>query len=92
MVAHDVKNYPILKVSSQGQSMSSKYDLRERVFLIHFYVWWRAENCHTSKKSHVSDAHDIKNYPILMVSSQEQSMSFENELKERVFLSHFYLC
>ena len=34
---HKVKNDPILQVSSQEPSMSSKYDIEVRGFLTHFY-------------------------------------------------------
>ena len=65
-----VKDDPILKVSSQEPAVSSKYDLKDGGFLTHFYSYWRAEIQHTSQESHMT-IHDVKNDPILHVSSQE---------------------
>ena len=40
--------------------MSSKYDFEDTVFLTNFYSCWRAENWHTTHKSHIIVTHDIK--------------------------------
>ena len=66
---------PILQDSSQEPSASFKYDFEDGGFLTHFYSCKRAEIRQTSQKSHILTIHDIKNDPIIQVSSQKPSTS-----------------
>ncbi len=63
MLQH-VKDDPILQVSSQEPSTSSKYDFEDRGFLTHFYSYSSAEIWHTSQESHIMMIDDVKNGPI----------------------------
>ena len=86
---YDVKNDPILQVSSQEPSTSSKYDFKDRGFLTNFYSWYRAEIWHISQESHIMTIYDVKNYPILQVSNQEPSTSSKYDFEDGGFLTHF---
>ena len=87
-----VKDDSILKVSSQEPSTSSKYDFEDGGFLTHFYSCQRAEIWQTSQDSHIMTIHDVKNDPILQVSSQEPSTSSKYDFEDGRFLAHFYSC
>ena len=86
MIQH-VKDDLILQVSSQEPPASSKYDFDDGGFLTCFYSCWRAEIWHTSQESHIMTIHDVKNDPIIQVSSQEPSTS--SKYKDPGFLTHF---
>ena len=75
MMIHNVKNYPILQVSSQEPTKSSKYDFEDVGFLTHFCSCYRYEIWQTSQESHIMTTNGVKNDPILKVSSQEPSMT-----------------
>ena len=84
---HDFKNDPILQVSSQEISMSSKYDFEDGGFLKHI-----AEFLHTSQESRNMTIYDVKNDPILQVSSQEPSTSSKYNFEDAGFLKHSSSC
>jgi hypothetical protein len=65
MTNHDIKDDPILEVSSQEPSTSSKYDFKDWGFLTQFFSCWRAEIWHTEQESRIMTIHDDKEDPIL---------------------------
>ena len=86
MTIHDVKNDPILQVSSQQPSTSSKYGIWGCGILDTLLIMLQSLNLlHKSriayqddpccKKSHIMVIHDVMNDHILEDSSQESSMS-----------------
>ena len=83
MTIQDVKNDLILQVSSQETSTFSKYDFEDRGLLKLILSCQRAEIWHTSQESHIMTIHDVKNDPILQVSSQEPSTSSKYGLHGR---------
>lgn len=88
MMIH-VINDSNLKVPGQEPPKFFKYGLQRRGALTHFQSCYRAEICHTSKKSHIMTIHDFKDNPILYVPSQESAMSSRYGLQGRGFLTQF---
>ena len=82
-VIQHVKNYPILQDSSQEPSMSSKYGLEGWGVLDTLVIILRAEILHTSQESHMMMIYDVKEDPILQVSSQDPSTSSKYGLRSQ---------
>ena len=57
-------------------------------FLTHFYSCWRTKICRTIQESHIMTIYDVKNDPILQISTQECSISSKYE-GQNAYLSAF---
>ena len=83
MTIQDVKDDPILQLSSHEPSMSSKYGLRGLgVLETHLFL---LESWHINQESNIMMIHDVKNDPILQISSQEPSTSYMYDFEEGAF-------
>ena len=64
-----VKGDPILQVSSQEPSAPSKYDIKGKGFLTHFYSCQIAEIWHTSQELYIMMIYDVENDPFPSIKS-----------------------
>ena len=85
------KNDPILQVSSQEPSTSSKYEFEDGgSWLTSFQA--RELRLGTRVKFTDHEIYDVKNNPILQVASQEPSTSSKYDFKEEFFFQQSYSC
>ena len=81
-----VKDDPILQVTSQEPSASSKYDLKDGGFLRHFYLNQMKSDLHKTfmkcSRGSPKMIQHVKDDPILQVSSQEPSPSYKYDFED----------